>query len=225
MVRSGGPVRFAGISFLAAVVVVIVALLAGYGVPVGVGAVAGLALGLLAGLVGALWLARGAGRSMNLGGMTWSSSDQAGGILPEQLEQMRERSELLQVDLGQIRSLIPVLATTDAGGYVIQLVAAEIREAGIAVLLDVRSKPGSPQPGFWADVTVRDEGGTSYRASGQTSGSGLNPLRYAVSIVPAAPPNARKLDITIERFVDPFPGVGRTTAGPWRFVIDLPGTA
>jgi hypothetical protein len=223
MVRAGGPFRFVGLAFLAAVVVVIAALIAGYGIPVGLGALAGFVLGALAGLVGTLWLSRGAGRSMNVGGMSWSSSDSSGGMGPTQLDQMRERSELLQIDLGPIRSVLPVLATADAGGYVVQLVAAELREAGTALILDVRSKPGSPQPGFWADVSVRDEMGTTYRAAGQTNGSGLNPMRCAISIVPAAPSNARRLDVNVERFADPFRGVGRAAEGPWRFVIDLPG--
>jgi hypothetical protein len=223
MVRAGGPFRFVGLAFLAAVVVVIVALITGYGIPVGIGALAGFVLGALAGLVGTLWLSRGAGRSMNVGGMSWSSSDSSGGMGPTQLDQMRERSELLQIDLGPIRSVLPVLATADAGGYVVQLVAAELREAGTALILDVRSKPGSPQPGFWADVSVRDEMGTTYRAAGQTNGSGLNPMRCAISIVPAAPSNARRLDVNVERFVDPFRGVDRAAEGPWTFLIDLPG--
>jgi hypothetical protein len=223
MVRAGGPFRFVGLAFLAAVVVVIAALIAGYGIPVGLGALAGFVLGALAGLVGTLWLSRGAGRSMNVGGMSWSSSDSSGGMGPTQLDQMRERSELLQIDLGPIRSVLPVLATADAGGYVVQLVAAELREAGTALILDVRSKPGSPQPGFWADVSVRDEMGTTYRAAGQTNGSGLNPMRCAISIVPAAPSNARRLDVNVERFADPFRGVDRAAEGPWTFLIDLPG--
>jgi hypothetical protein len=223
MVRAGGPFRFVGLAFLAAVVVVIVALITGYGIPVGIGALAGFVLGALAGLVGTLWLSRGAGRSMDVGGMSWSSSDSSGGMGPTQLDQMRERSELLQIDLGPIRSVLPVLATADAGGYVVQLVAAELREAGTALILDVRSKPGSPQPGFWADVTVRDEMGTTYRAAGQTNGSGLNPMRCAISIVPAAPSNARRLDVNVERFADPFRGVDRAAEGPWTFLIDLPG--
>jgi hypothetical protein len=223
MVRAGGPFRFVGLAFLAAVVVVIAALIAGYGIPVGIGALAGFVLGALAGLVGTLWLSRGAGRSMNVGGMSWSSSDSSGGMGPTQLDQMRERSELLQIDLGPIRSVLPVLATADAGGYVVQLVAAELREAGTALILEVRPKPGSPQPGFWADVSVRDEMGTTYRAAGQTNGSGLNPMRCAISIVPAAPSNARRLDVNVERFADPFRGVDRAAEGPWTFLIDLPG--
>ena len=60
--QSSGPGRFFGLLFLAIVIVAIAALLGGYGVPVGIGALAGLVLGAIAGALGSLWVARGAGR-------------------------------------------------------------------------------------------------------------------------------------------------------------------
>lgn len=224
MVNGGGSARFLGLAFTMTVIAAIVALVAGYGVPVGIGALAGFILGALAGIIGALWLIRGAGRSLSLGGATWSSADRSGEVQPIEMAQMRERSELLQVDLGPIRTVLPALSTVDAEGYELQLVATEVHEGGLTILVDVRSQPGSLPPGFWADVTVRDAAGTPFRASGQCNGGAPNPMRYSIAVVPAPPAEARRLDLVIERFIDPFPGAGRRTHGPWHFVIELPRT-
>ena len=51
-----GPGQLVGLAFVVVVVAAIVALLAGYGVPVGIGALAGFILGGIAGLLGALWV-------------------------------------------------------------------------------------------------------------------------------------------------------------------------
>jgi hypothetical protein len=220
-----GPGRPFGLAFILVVVAAIVALLVGYGVPVGIGALAGFILGGIAGLFGTLWIRRGAGRSIQLGGMSWSSTESGTETASEDMAQLRERTELISVDLGPIRSVVPVLTVDEAGGLSIQLVTAEIHDAGLRIDADVRLSPGSLPPGFLADVVVSDEVGTRYRASGQVSGGGTNPLRYAVAIVPAPPMSTRELEVRIERFLDPFPGAGRVTAGPWTFRVALPSHA
>jgi hypothetical protein len=222
MERVAGPGRFVGLVFVVIVVVAIVALLAGYGIPVGISALAGFILGALAGLFGALWLTRGMGRSLTFGSMSWSSADASDRPGSEQFAEMRQLSELMQIDLGPIRSIVPVLATSDARGYAVQLVAMEVREGGMLMTLDVRPQPGSPPPGFWADVTVHDDADTAYRAAGQNNGGGVVPARYIITIVPAPPLHARRIDAVIGRFMDPFPGGGRTTGGPWAFSVDVP---
>jgi hypothetical protein len=45
--------------------------------------------------------------------------------------------------------------------------------------------------------------------------------RYEVRFAPAPPDAARLLTLTIERFVDPFPGRTVVIDGPWTFEIDL----
>jgi hypothetical protein len=59
--------RLVGLLFLAIVVAAVALLVAGYGVAVGIGALAGLVLGFLAGAFGLLWLGRGSGRSITFG--------------------------------------------------------------------------------------------------------------------------------------------------------------
>jgi hypothetical protein len=216
-----GPGQLVGLAFVVLVVTAIVALLAGYGVPVGVGALAGFSLGGIAGLLGALWVARGGGRSIQLGGMSWSSTGSGPTAEPADVAQFREMSELASIDLGPIRTILPVLATAEAGGFVVQVVTAEIHDAGARLEVEVRPSPGSMSPGFFADVAVSDDVGTRYRASGQGNGGGPGPTRYAVVIVPAPPPSARQLELRIARFLDPFPAAGRVATGPWAFRVEL----
>jgi hypothetical protein len=128
MQDGGGPGRVPALVFLAIVLITIAALLAGYGVPVGVGAIAGLVLGAIAGAVGSLWLGRGAGRSINLGGGAWSSELTAAAPPPELVAQMRELSETLGVDLGATRSILTVLTTVEANGLAVQLVSIGVHE-------------------------------------------------------------------------------------------------
>jgi hypothetical protein len=130
-------------------------------------------------------------------------------------------SELASVDLGPTRTILPILATAEAGGLIVELVAAEIHDAGARLEVDVRSSPGSLPPGFFADVAVSDDVGTRYRASGQGNGGGPGPTRYAVVVVPPAPRSARQLEVRIERFLDPFPAAGRIATGPWAFRVVL----
>jgi hypothetical protein len=221
---TGGLVpRLVPLAFVAIVVAAIVALLAGYGVPVGIGALAGFILGALAGLFGTLWVGRGTGRSIGVGGFTSWSSRSGSEDPSEEMGRLRERTELLSVDLGPITAVLPVLASADAGGLAIQLVTAEIHEAGVRLEVDVRPAPGSPAPGFLMDLVVGDDLGTDYRASGQNAGGTVNPSRYGVAVIPRPPAGARRLSVRIERFLDPFPGPGRISAGPWTFTVTLPG--
>jgi hypothetical protein len=195
-------------------------LIVGYGVPVGVGALAGLVLGFLAGTVGALWLGRGSGRSITFGGVEWSSeSAQPTAAL---MAEMQELGEISSVDLGPIRSVLPVLARAEAGGLDIDLVTVEVHEAGLAMTLDVVSRPGTLPPASMARVLVSDDTGTTYRASAQGQGGLLSRMRYAVTAIPAPPPAATRLEITIERFYDPFSGGRQQESGPWTFSVALP---
>jgi hypothetical protein len=224
MSMAGGPGRIPALLFLAVVIVAIAALLVGYGVPVGVGALAGLLLGATAGAVGVLWLGRGSGRSVNIAGMSWSSdvawqSLQAESPNEDMVTRMHELSEVFAVDLGRTRSIQPVLATSEANGLALELLALEACEAGATLTLDVRALPGSMPPPSMAEVAVTDDLGTPYRAAGQGHSGSAGRSRYEVRAIPAIPPAARELSVRIERFVDLYPGAPRPAAGPWSFVV------
>lgn len=213
--------RLLGTVFAALFIAAIVSLLVGFGVPVGIGAAAGFVFGAVVGLVSVFWTSRGLGRAVQIGGTSVSNSgaDASDG---NELSQLREMSELLGIDLGRPLTVLPVLAAAEAGGYAVELIAVELCEGGLRMTLEVRRSPGSFGPGFMAEVALTDEVGTRYRASGQNSGGTSNPDRYSVVAVPAPPQAARTLKAEVRRFVEPFPGGGRTIDGPWAFTVNLP---
>ncbi len=213
--------RLVGLLFLAVVIVAVGLLIAGYGVAVGVGALVGLVLGFVAGTFGLLWLGRGSGRSITFGGMAWSSLSEEPAA--ELMAEVRELGELSGVDTGPLLSVLPVLARAEAGGLEAELVTVELHEAGLSMTLDVASRPGTVPPASMALVSVVDDAGTSYRAAAQGQGGSPGRMRYAVTAIPAPPPRATRLEVTVERFLDPFPGGRRQATGPWRFSVVLPG--
>jgi hypothetical protein len=215
-----GRGRLPALLFWAIVLVAIAALLAGYGIPVGVGALVGLALGAIAGTMGVLWLVRGPGRSIHLGGYSWSSLDATG---PQRVDpgEMRELTEVLGVDLGPIQSILPVLSTVEADGLEVQLLAIEMHEAGASISFDVRARPGGLPPLPMVQVSVTDDVGTQYRALGQGQGGGPGRMRYEATVIPAVPKVSRHLSVQIDGFIDPFAGVRKTEAGPWAFEVTL----
>ena len=211
--------RIFGFVFLLAVAGAVVLLIAGLGVPVGVGALVGLILGFVAGMLGVLWALRGPGRSVSFASMAWSSDSTppAESVLAE----MNELTAVQQIDLGGIRAVRPALQTVEAGGLTVQLVALEDREAGMTLDLDVRVGVGARPPAHMARVAVTDDLGTAYRASAMSQGGSPSHMRFGVSVIPALPAAATRLDIRVERFVDPFQGHAAEQAGPWSFSIDL----
>jgi hypothetical protein len=224
MQATGGlRARLWGLVFLAVLGGTVALLIAGYGVAVGVGALGGLILGSVAGALGVMWLGRGSGRSVTFGNLAWSSEHalSSEGPSAELMAELRELSEISSVDLGAIQTVTPVLVTAEAGGLSVQLVTIEQREAGLAMTVEVRTGPGAFPPASMARVSVADDVATPYRASAQGQGGSAGVVRYVVSVIPASPRSATRLDIRIERFVDPFPGGGRATVGPWAFSVAL----
>ena len=212
--------RVPGLILSLLVVAVIAALLEGYGIPVGVGALAGFVLGGIAGLLSALWVARGAGRSVTVGSMSWSGSGNRGEPAERDLEELRSMSELSEIDLGRVVVVQPVIATQAAAGLTVGLVTAVVHEAGLRLDVEVRPQPGISEPGHLARITVRDGLGTRYRAAGQGTG-GFRPARYDVRIIPRPPETVASLTVQIESFVDPFPAGSRRAEGPWTFRVPL----
>lgn len=224
MQTTGGlKARLWGLVFLAVVGGTVALLIAGYGVPVGLGALGGLILGSVAGALGVMWLGRGFGRSVTFGSMEWSSDRvlSSDGPSAELMAELRELSEISGIDLGPIQTVKPVLVNAVAGGLSVQLVAIEQHEAGLAMTVEVRTGLGAFPPASLARVSVADDVATSYRASAQGQGGSAGLVRYLVSVIPASPRSATRLDIRIERFVDPFPGGGRASVGPWAFSVAL----
>jgi hypothetical protein len=150
--------------------------------------------------------------------MTWSSSSQPSA---EVMAVMQELGEMADVDLGPVEVIQPVLEAVAAGGLTVELLAIEHHMAGVALAVDVRPASGALPPPFFARVTVRDDIGTAYRASGQGSGGSHGSRRYDVTVLPAPPATATRLEISIDRFLDPMGESRHAPAGPWVFSVPI----
>ena len=224
MQTTGGlRARLWGLVFLTVLGGTVTLLIAGYGVAVGLGALGGLILGSVAAALGVMWLLRGSGRSVTFGSMEWSSDRalSSEGPSPELMAELRELSEISSIDLGAIQAVRPVLLTAEAGGLSVQLVTIEQHEAGLAMTVEIRTGVGAASPASMARVSVADDVGTVDKASAQGQGSSPGAMRYVVSVIPAFPRSATQLDVRIDSFLDPFPGGGRASVGPWAFSVAL----
>jgi hypothetical protein len=211
-IAGGFRARAFGFVLLAVILATVVLLIAGYGVAVRLGALVGLILGTIAGVASSLWLVHGPGGS-------WLSS--ASQPSADAMAVMQELGEMAELDLGAVLAIQPVLETVAVAGLTVELLAIEHHVAGLALSLDVRPATGALPPPWFARVTVRDDVGTAYRASGQGSGGSPGSRRYDVRVLPAPPATAARLEISVDRFLDPMGGGRHTPAGPWAFSVPI----
>ncbi|HEY7935967.1 MAG TPA: hypothetical protein VID26_02450 [Candidatus Limnocylindrales bacterium] len=205
-----------GVVLLAAVL-----LIAGYGLAVGVGLIAGLLLGLTV-FLGFLAM-NPRSRSNGVFG-TWNGG--AGSAVEPAMapieRHVRDSMRVAGVDDAALRRVIALGDVVDSGGVRVELIALEIREDGCVAILVAHTRPPVGSVGHFIDVTVSDESGTAYVASGQGSGgSGPGTSRQEIRFAPAPPETARTLILRIEAFVDPFPGRAVEQRGPWEFRVAL----
>jgi hypothetical protein len=205
--------------FLGIVLVAAALLIAGYGPPIGFGALVGIALGFFAGTVGTIWISRGSAPHV-----AWNSSSHlgpSGHPNEDEMAWLREVSDLMGVDLGEVRRVVPVLETSEAAGLRIQLVAVELSEFGFSSIFEVMILPGSLRSPSMARLTISDDAGTSYRAAAHGEGSSSTRMRLRAVALPRPPDAASRLTITIPQLVDPFPSGANALAGPWTFEVAL----
>lgn len=210
--------RLPGLVLLAVVLVAAGLLIAGYGLAVGVGVIAGLILGSSVVLV---VLVMGQ-RSRGAVGFSTSdgSPDQSAQLLMER--HGRDSMRVAGVDQGILRRVIAVGTAADAGGARVELVAVEIREDGGIATLVAHVRPPLGYVGQIIEAAVEDDAGTSYVASGQGSGgSSPGATRHEIRFSPAPPETARVLTVRIEQFADPFRGRSEPLHGPWEFHVAL----
>jgi len=213
--------RLPALVLLGLVVVAVTLLVAGYGLPVGLGALTGLLLGGIAAL-GVLNLSTRSGRHTSYG--TWSTplvaNDQPDHELMARIG--RDAMRVAGVDSGVLRRVIPLGDSVEAAGARVELVALEIREDGCIATLVAHTRPPVGSVGHFVDVAVSDDAGTEYVASGQGSGgSGPGASRHEIRIAPRPPDAARTLSLRIDAFADPFPGPSVELRGPWEFRVAL----
>ena len=213
--------RIPAFVLIALVVVAAGLLVAGYGVAVGVGVIAGLILGVAVVLA---FLAMNPRSGASVGFGSWSSS----GRSPDApamafLEHHgRDAMRVAGVDAGALRRVIALCDAVDAGGARVELVALEIREDGAIATLVAHTHPPVGQAGHFMEVSVADDADTTYVAAGQGSGgSSPGATRHEIRFSPPPPEGARTLTLRIEAFLDPFPGAASQLRGPWEFHIAL----
>jgi hypothetical protein len=194
-------------------------LITGLGVAVGVGMIAGFLLGLANVLAFLALSSRSRG-----GSVTWLSRGGPPNQPDHDLIQRfgRDSMRVAGVDASALRQVISVASSAEAGGVHVELVALEIREDGAIATMVAQTRPPVGNVGHFAEVTVSDDAGTVYVASGQgTGGSGPGTSRQEIHFAPAPPEGARTLTLRIEAFMDPFPGPAVELKGPWEFRVEL----
>jgi hypothetical protein len=214
--------RLPTVFLISLVLVATTLLIAGYGIPVGIGVVAGALLGgtWIAALL-ALHPRTSGGATYRFGGLTTGPLQRPPG--QELLERHHhDWMRVAGVDASALRRVIAVGAEVEAGGAQVELVAIEVREDGGVSTVATHTRPPVGPTGHFADVVVSDDAGSDYVAAGQGSGGGgTGTSRYDVRFSPAPPPEARVLTIRIAAFDSPFPIPEQRVVGPWEFTVQL----
>lgn len=205
---------------LGLVVVAAALLTAGYGVPVGIGVIVGLLLGVAA-ILAFLGLSSRSGGGSSV---TWLSRGGPANQPDHELIERhgRDSMRVAGVDAGALQRVIAVGSSVDAAGARVELIAVEIREDGGIATLVAHTRPPVGYVGSFVEATVSDDAGTTYVASGQGSGgSSPGASRHEIRFAPGPPEGAHALILDVASFVDPFPGRAVELDGPWEFRVEL----
>jgi len=214
------------IVLLGLLVTTAILLIAGYGVPVGVGFTVGLLLGTLAAALTWLWLRSAApgSRSITFGTHSVLSSEPQADFA--EMERFgRAMSRLAGVEQTALRRVIAIGQAATTGEVRVELIALEQREAGGLLSVAVHSPPPIAPAGSQAEVSVTDDAGTEYVAA--SSGGGMSSpgwSRQEIRFAPAPPATATTLVVRIDAFAEPFFGRAGTLErldGPWEFRVPL----
>ena len=87
--------------------------------------------------------------------------------------------------------------------------------------LVAQSRPLAGYVGHVVEVTVSDDAGTAYVASGQGGGSSSGASRHEIRFAPAPPEAAQGFVFHVASFADPFQGRAVQLDGPWEFRVEL----
>ena len=195
-------------------------LVAGWGIAVGVGVFVGLVLGLV-NILAAMAIAQRAGRSASF---SWLQADSSRTEPDDALLQQhgRDSVRVIGVDAGDLRRVIAVGASVEAGGLRLELIAIELRTDGGLATLVAHTRPPIGPAGPFAEVRVSDDAETAYVAAGQGMGGPIpTTTRHEVRFAPAPPATAEVLTLCIDRFLDPFTSGAISIDGPWTFEVRL----
>jgi hypothetical protein len=206
---------------LGLVIAAAILLLVGYGPMVAIGVLVGLALGIIV-IVAVLAVSTRSGQGISFvhwgrGGRSHREPDAA---LMER--HSRDAMRVMGVDDGDLRRVLGLGLMAEVGAARLELIALELRTDGGIAGVVAHTSPPAGMAGHFAEVTVSDDVGTAYAASGQGSGgSSPRASRHEIRFAPAPPGNAKVLTIEVLSFADPFPGRTAALTGPWTFTVQL----
>jgi hypothetical protein len=212
--------RLPALVLLVLIVTAAALLVAGWGVAVGVGVFVGLALGF-ATILGFIVMTRRAGGSASFSVLRAgpSSTEYDNALLARH---GRDSMRVMGIDAGDLRRVIAVGASVEAGGVRLELIAVELRTDGGLATLVAHTRPPIGPAGQFVEVRVSDDAETAYTAAGQgMGGSAPTTTRHEIRFAPAPPASAEVLTLSIDRFDDPFPGGATPIEGPWTFEVRL----
>jgi hypothetical protein len=201
--------------------VVAALLVAGFGVSVGIGILAGVLLGWMVVIAFLAMNPRSGGFATHT---TWSGR---GGFPDESVRELMQRHgqasmRVAGVDASALARVMPVAEVVEAGGLRLELVALEIREDGAVATIVTHARPPIGSTGHFIEAAVNDDVGTRYFTAGQGTGQSMSGTgRYEIRLSPAPPAAAHRLTVRIDAFLNPFPGPGTDVRGPWEFVVAL----
>jgi hypothetical protein len=213
-----GRIRLVGLAIIGLTLVAIALLFAGQGPIVAAGALVGLVLGLVAGLLGLLWMSRGGGNAISFRTVIPGEMPAPDSPL---MEHMRESAEVAGTDLGPVEFVRSIVQTANAAGVTLMLIAMEHRAAGATLTFEGRGSIGTHVPTGMPIVRVTDDHGTIYQSASQGGSGSTADMRYETTILPAPPPSARVLTVSVEGFMEFDPWSPKSIEGPWVFEVAL----
>jgi hypothetical protein len=202
---------------LGLVIAAAILLLVGYGPMVAIGVLVGLALGIIV-IVAVLAVSTRSGDGVSI--VRARPHGEPDTALMER--HSRDAMRVMGVDDGELRRVLGLGLRAETDAARLELVALELRTDGGIASLVAHTSPPAGVAGHFAEVTVSDDVGTAYAASGQGSGgSSPRASRHEIRFAPAPPGNAKVLTIEVLSFADPFPGRTAALTGPWTFSVQL----
>lgn len=162
---------------------------------------------------------------------------------PEEIERMRDIGRAFaRVDSAPLERVVACGQSSSVGELAVELVVIELRGPGGHILLrwrrldidplrppklelDRLGRPKLAHPGQ-AVVALADDVATAYEVMPGSASSSHASGEAQVRFVPAIPPDARRLSVTVERFGGgwrpPEAPEELVFEGPWRFEVPLP---
>jgi hypothetical protein len=145
------------------------------------------------------------------------------------LHDLRRGPELNElIAASPLLKILPVARSVSVKGVVVEMLALEVRAAGIRAWFRFDSADSPRGPVGFPVATVYDHDGTAYEAATQPGPRFRSGGEASVFVVPRPPDPVSALTVAVTRFIAP-PGAPppapqlpfKAVEGPWEFEIEL----